>query len=573
MPELFSRMDDLNWLTPSAADILDQGAPPPGGDGSIRERMLMIQHELDELDTPARIVNVRSTPSYTLYIAKLGTIGQTNNRRVISPNEIKDSLKTIAENHKDWLLGFIPQLRQDDSAIGILLRTSEHRPISLRRLLVRSQFRKHESTFSFVLGVTLEQQMLIENLANVGHILVVGNDNAKQHFIRSSLLTMVMLNTPSELRVAIAGASSDAYKYLIGAPHALGRVLASPSDGQRLMDGLVKEIQRRKQSISDENATNIEDFNTKTANSNKPRIPRILLILDALTDENWQENKDLWEQSLTTLLTEGANVGIHVIFTVDDETRLSLPQSAINQIKLKVITRASSKDISTSIPDFHASLLRFVDAFITYPQSRKSEITPVELCAISNAEIKKVVEYWRQMSKQRFQEIQVAKTGGQTGVTSILNADKVETQEQNIPPAPPTPETPSVATLTRATQKLGAELATMVVEIDEEETVEIAQLVKEEIIPQVTTEVEPVVADNPVVENQTEVSMVSEKLFWQSIALSAYLGWISRGALCDVLDLTSDEADQLLAKLKAEEFVEDAEYPVLRFTKLSQFDN
>ena len=65
MPELFSRMDDLNWLTPSAADILDQGAPPPGGDGSIRERMLMIQHELDELDTPARIVNVRSTPSYT----------------------------------------------------------------------------------------------------------------------------------------------------------------------------------------------------------------------------------------------------------------------------------------------------------------------------------------------------------------------------------------------------------------------------------------------------------------------------------------------------------------------------
>ena len=76
MPQLFSRMDDINWLTPTIADILDQGAAPPGGDGSIREQMLMLQKQLSELETPARVVNVRPTPSYTLFIAKPDTVGR-----------------------------------------------------------------------------------------------------------------------------------------------------------------------------------------------------------------------------------------------------------------------------------------------------------------------------------------------------------------------------------------------------------------------------------------------------------------------------------------------------------------
>jgi hypothetical protein len=62
MPELYSRMDNANWLTPSIADILEQGANPPGGAGTIREYTLILQRELSDLDTPARIVNVRSSP-------------------------------------------------------------------------------------------------------------------------------------------------------------------------------------------------------------------------------------------------------------------------------------------------------------------------------------------------------------------------------------------------------------------------------------------------------------------------------------------------------------------------------
>lgn len=583
MPELFSRMDNLNWLTPSIADILDQGSTPPGGDGSIRDRMLTIQQELEHLDTPAKIVNVRSTPSYTLYVARPENIGRTGNRRTISANEIKQSIKQIADNHKDWLLGFMPQLRQDDSAVGILLRTDEHRPVSLRRLLVRSTFRKHTSALAFVLGITLEQKLLVESIDAIGHMLVVGNDNAKQHFIRSTLLTLIMLNTPSELRVAIAGESSEAYKYLVGAPHALGRILTSPTDGQRLIDGLVKEIQRRKQSIQDEGVANIEEYNSLVNPQGKTTLPRIVLILDSLTDETWIETRDKWSISLNTLIDEGTTVGIHLIITIDDEANFDIPSRLQKHINLKVITRASSKDISTQIPDFHASLLRFVDAFVIDP-NQDENITPVELCAISNSEIKNVVEYWRNTSKQRYQEMQASKSSQQTGVTGVLTPPPELEKYEALPPTPPTPAKPSVATLARATQKLGKDLSTVVQQSKTVATIQVetdAQPDKEpkiedvsenvtqsEVTAQPSPAIEPDIPEKglSVIEMDDEVTIQFE----QAVALTAYLGWISKGALCDIFYISIEQAEDIIQQLKQQQIVEDANYPTLRFIRVAQ---
>ena len=590
MPELFSRMDKLNWLTPSIADILDQGSTPPGGDGSIRGRMLTIQNELDEHETPAKIVNVRPTPSYTLYVARPEMIGKANNRRTASTNEIKQSLKKIADNHANWLLGFMPQLRQEDTAVGILLRTEEHRPVSLRRLLVRSTFRKHASTLAFVLGITLEQQLIVDSIDDIGNMLVIGNDNAKQHFIRSTLLTLIMLNTPSELRVAIAGESSEAYRYMVGAPHALGRILTSPSDGQRLIDGLVKEIQRRQQSMQDEGKSTLESYNRSASEQGKSALPRIILVLDSLTDETWQNKRDKWLDALETLLIEGNKVGIHLIVTADDEELLPLSSKLRKTLKLRIITRASSKDISTQIPDFHASLLRFVDAFVLgQSQSDPDEIIPIELCAISNGEIKNVVDYWRQMSRQRYQDMQVAKSSKQTGVTGVLTPPPELETQQVKPPTPPTPQKPSVATLARATHKLSTELSAVVVAEKSPPTQEYAKTTQ----PEEKSSVE-IDTSNNTTDVQDETLVVAERTetqletldhankgnmehqiirFEQAVALTAYLGWISRGALCDIFDISSETADSLIQELKNHQIVEDENYPVLRFIKLVQSSN
>lgn len=558
MPELFSRMDNFSWLTPSIAEILDQGSTPPGGDGSIRERMLTIQHELGELETPARIVNVRSTPSYTLYIARPETVGRLGNRRAITPNEIKQSIKQLAENHREWLLGFMPQLREESDAVGILLRTDEHRPMSLRRLLVRGTFRKHPSTLAFVLGITLEQQLIVNSLVDIGHLLVVGADNAKQHMIRATLLSLIMLNTPAELRVALAGQSAEAYKYLVGAPHALGRILTAPSEGQRLIDGLVKEIQRRKQAFQDENTANIDSYNEKMKQQDRSELPRILLVLDSLSDESWNESRGNWTEALTELLENGAVAGIHLILTVEDESMLDIPSRGLHQVGIKVVTRASSKEMSNNLPNFHASLLRFVDAFVVEnPHSKEPDISPVELCAISNNEIKNVVDYWRQMSKQRYQEIRSNQTSGTTGVTGVLTppAELIETRETPLP-SPPTPDKPSVETLRVATQVLGTQVATPVHKTS-----------------QAVATVERETMEAPSLSDIQSDTGIDAELLKQATALAAYLGWLSIGALRDIFRLSEGDAQNVLSALRKNGIVETVDDPTFRFAPLVHPDD
>lgn len=536
MPQLFSRMDNANWVTPSISDILDQGAAPPGGDGSIRERMLMIQQELTDLETPARIVNVRSMPSYTLYVARPETVGRMGNRHTITPAELRRSVGQIAEVHKDWMLGFLPQLQDTEDAVGILLRTEEHRPQSLRRLLVRSTFRNYESSFAFTLGITLEQQLIVSDIVEIANLLIVGTNKAKQHFIRSTVLTLMLLNTPGELRLAFTGEGSDAYKTLLGTPHALGRLLTSPDDAQRLLDGLIKEVQRRQQMFAEENVEKLAEYNVAVREKGKAEFPRILLLIDSLSDPEWRKSSSKWGPALTELLAKGPDMGIHMIIAIGDMDDNDVPELIKHAIPTKIILRSVASGFSENLENFHPSLLRFIDAFVVNDDAQEKEIIPVELCSISNQEIQSTINYWLEASKQRFKDTQLTQTT-KTGMTEILSPAAEAMAEI---PAPPVPEKPSAAAITRATQMLASIQAT-----------------RTSTIPQHNGSKLPPPEETPT-------------LLKQAQALAAYLGWLGVGPLHDILLLAPEDAATIVRELQAMGVLENIDTPTPRFLRLLQ---
>jgi len=513
VPELYSRMDNANWLTPSVAEILDQGATPPGGDGSIREHMLTIQRELTDLETPARIVNVRSMPSYTLYVARPETIGRLGSRRTITATEIKKSLSKIAENHPDWVLGFMPKIADDEDALGILLRTNAHRSLSLRRLLVRNHYRNMPTYTSVPLGITLEQILIVRDIATLGHLLIIGVESNRQNFVRSLMLTLMLLNTPAELRLALLGKNAEGYRAFTNAPHALGRWLSEAEHGQRLLDGLQKEILRRQKLFEEHNAADIRAFNRLQQEANRPESPRILLVIDSLSDTDWVQLAASWLPDLLNIVKHGEVCGIHLLATVQSQDEYPELQTAI---KSRLIGRQIARERSEKLPNFHPSLLRFIDAFWS---EREGELIPIEFPTVTNAEVSKTVEYWQQNANQRLQENAASIVSGTTGVTGVL-----------VPP--PTPPKPSSDDLARAASALGG--------ADKPS--------------QPTTWAETSSADTPFVLKQAR-------------SLAAYLGWLSVGALHDILGLSVEESQRILALLKTEGVLEASDHTTPRFLR------
>ncbi len=508
MPQLLSRRDETGWLTPSMADILKQGTAALPAEDLIRSQVNEIQQMLTELETPARIIDVRPSPSHILYIARPEIVGRRSNRRPVTPAEIRRSLGTIAERRTDWTLGFLPKILDDDESIGILLRTEEHQPLKLRQLVIGNAFLHHQSTLALVLGVTVDQQMIVRDLTALKNLLIVGSDSARRHLIREILLTLGLFNTPAEMRFALVGENAKTFDDFSAAPHLLGKVVHEVEGGIRLLDGMLKESERRRQWFLEAQVESFQDYNVYLQRQNEPPIPRILLILDLLSDVGWQEAHERWIPTIYDLLVNGAKVGIHLLLTATQQT--DVPETLENALDTQFIMRSANPDLAENLKNFHSSALRFIDAFII-DKKQTTVITPVELCAVGDDEIQRLTTYWRQMATQRAQDpkIQVRKTG----LTDLL--PEVDHEPRM---AAPMPTRTRVGTLAKATQALS--------------------------------------------------SNVEDRILGQAQALAAYLGWIGMGPLRDVLGLSSGEARAILAALQNLGIVENGDTPILRFVRL-----
>ncbi len=514
MPQLLSRRDDNGWLTPAMADILRQATGSLPGEDSVRAQIAEIQRILSEQDTPARIVDARPIASRVLFIARPELVGKRSARRPVMPAEIRRSLGAVADQHPEWTLGFIQQMPDDDESVGILLRTEQHQPLRLRQVLVSNAFMHSVSTLSWVAGVTIEQQVVVRDLALLGHLLIAGSETARQHIVRTILVTLMLFNTPAELRFTLVGTGSTVYGDLVGIPHMLGRVVEDPAHGARLLDGMSKEVQRRWQWFQEREVNALPAYNELLQRTNQPPLPRIVILLDAFSDEDWINNPDRWVEPTYDLLVNGARVGVHLLCAAAQPEHIPEPLAGV--LESQIIMRSARPDLAAAVKGgIHSSALRFADAFLVENQ-RGAAPLPVELCTVAPEEIQRLVAYWRGVAVQRAREMTSRE---RTGLTDLL-PELAGSDLADRPATPPLPTRTRAGTLVRATQALASPNENVVLQ--------------------------------------------------RAQALAAYLGWIGIGPLHDVLGLSPGEARAIMAALQNLEVVETGDGPVLRFVRLAE---
>jgi len=416
MPQLFSRVDDNHWLTPTIADILEQGGGMPLSEADIREQMNLLQTKLADLETPIKIIDVLPTPSYILFVAKPETIGRIGNRRTVTPNEIRKSLGQLAEENRQWKLGFMPSAPDNADAVGILLRTESHTPLNLRRLMLRNAYRDNSSTLAMILGNTLSQQLVLYDLATLDGILLIGTEGAKFHVLQNMLFLLTLLNTPTEVRIAVAGESANTLKPVLNVPHLLGKMMSEPEDGIKLIDGFIKEVERRRAGFSEANVATLDAYNNYLRGNQKPSLPRIILVIDSVSDDRWIQSKDRWIPLVQSLLEDGAKIGIHVLMTAAQLDNSHVPSRLQAKFPIKILSRNSAGKYPEKIENFHGSLMRFIDAFVLVGE----EATPIEVCAIAQDELNRAIAYWQNAIQTRKGETPQTPVSGHTGVTQML---------------------------------------------------------------------------------------------------------------------------------------------------------
>jgi hypothetical protein len=514
MPDLMARMDNAGWLTPAMADVLDPLPPLPYDDAAAGRQAKTIERALGEAEASAKVVSHVPLPSHALFVLQPGEVGRLRSRRQVTVDDVRAAMPKVAAALEAEAVDLIESLQRAPGALGLMVRGAEHRPLAPRTLLMQPAFQEHRNPASIVFGLNMQQAVILHDLSDLPHLLILGASAAKTHFIHTMLATLMLFNTPTELQVALVGSTPATFQDYTGSPHLVGPPLSGMKHGTMALQRMVKEISRREQLLSQQGADDLDAYNSALSSDDAP-LPRMVLVIDSISDETWSLSHERWDQALKDraswapgvghMLMRGARVGLH-LFAVSDAVS-SLPAGAVDTFPTRLVLRSAAAE--AGLPPMKGLPTRFVDAVLL---SGDDEPIALELAAIPPGEIKAVVGYWQQMAEKR-----------------TVNAEQRAAEAA----APGTGPLAGPGTGPLAEPRLGYEVG----------------------------------AEAPPPLSASE--QVLEYVVPRARALAAYLGWLGEGPLRDVLGLNEAQAQNVMDQLKAEGLLEPKIAPVLRYQRLT----
>jgi S-DNA-T family DNA segregation ATPase FtsK/SpoIIIE len=194
-----------------------------------------------------------------------------------------------------------------------------------------------------------------------------------------------------------------------GIPHLLTPVITDPKKATNALRNAVLEMERRLKLLASQGVRNIDQYNRKvkqlqmeprslfeedTSGDEMQPLPLILILIDELADLMMLERANV-EESVARLAQMARAVGMHLVLatqrpSVDVITGL-IKANFPSRISFRVATRVDSRTVLDVMGAEH--LLGKGDMLFLPPGS--SRLTRVHGAYITEAEINRVVEFWK----------------------------------------------------------------------------------------------------------------------------------------------------------------------------------
>ena len=273
--------------------------------------------------------------------------------------------------------------------VGIEIPNEKIETIYLREILESDIFKKAKSPLTIALGKDIIGAPFVTDLKKLPHLLIAGTTGSgKSVGINAMILSLLYRNTPDELKFIMIDPKMLEFSIYNDIPHLLTPVITEPKKAIKVLNAMVKEMERRYKLMSKLKVKNIENYNAKV----DEKLPYIVIIIDELADLMMTSGKDV-EYSIARLAQMARASGIHLIVatqrpSVDVVTGL-IKANLPSRISFKVGQKIDSKVI---LDQFGAeSLLGRGDMLFTPPGS--SRLIRLHAPFTTEEEIEKVVEF------------------------------------------------------------------------------------------------------------------------------------------------------------------------------------
>lgn len=370
----------------------------------IEHKSNIIERTLEQFGVPAQVTEVRPGPTVTQfgvspgYISRGSDGGRPRKVRVSQIASLADDLALALAASSLRVEAPVP----GRAVVGIEVPNAESSLVGLRAVLESEAFRKCGKPLCFAVGLDVAGGPQVADLSRMPHLLVAGTTGSgKSVFVKALAASLVMHNSPDELRLIAIDPKIVELSHLNGLPHLLGSAETEVESGLRVLRWVAHEMDERYKLFAKSVARNLDDYNAKIARR-KPSsdedeeqpLPRIVVLIDELADLMMSEPEET-ERTLTRIAQMARATGIHlVVATQRPSTDVVTGLIKANFPARVSFATASGVDSRVILDTPGAeSLLGNGDLLFLPPDA--SAPMRAQGCFISDDELEEIIRFWQ----------------------------------------------------------------------------------------------------------------------------------------------------------------------------------
>jgi S-DNA-T family DNA segregation ATPase FtsK/SpoIIIE len=378
-------------------DLLDP--IPPITKKISKEEMLaqseLLARKLQDFDIQGRITQVYPGPVVTMF-----EFEPAPGVKVSKIVNLADDLALAMKAGSVRIVAPLP----GKAAVGVEVPNNTRETVYFRQILETPEYQANKSKLKIPLGKDIFGASVIGSIDKMPHLLVAGATGSGKSVAINSIILAILYNArPNEVKLAMVDPKMLELSVYADIPHLLSPVVTQPKKAAETLRAIVAEMERRYRHLAEKGNKNIDSYNKAVPEAE--RLPYIVVIIDELADLMMTVAREV-EDSIMRLAQMARAAGIHLIVATQRPSVDVITGLIKANLPSRISFQVSSKTDSRTILDANGAenLLGMGDMLYQPPGS--SHIVRAHGCFVSEAEIKRVVDFVKKQGKPNYELLQ-----------------------------------------------------------------------------------------------------------------------------------------------------------------------
>lgn len=327
------------------------------------------------------------------------------------------------------------------SVIGIEIPNQHREMVRISEVIGSKTYQTSSSPLTMGLGNDIAGKPVVVDLAKMPHLLVAGTTGSgKSVGVNAMIISLLLKSTPDQVRLLLVDPKMLELSIYDGIPHLLAPVITDMKEAAGGLRWCVAEMERRYKIMASQGVRNIAGYNTKVNNANakgeyildptwKPDelagetpedrpyledLPYIVVVVDEFADMMMIVGKKV-EELIARIAQKARAAGIHLILATQRPSVDVITGLIKANVPTRIAFQVSSKIDSRTILDQGGAESLLGHGDMLYLPAGKSVPERVHGAFVSDDEVHRVVEDWKQRGSPNFIDAIIEGTYDQEG--------------------------------------------------------------------------------------------------------------------------------------------------------------